>query len=240
MQTATAVEISKCKQCACGSKLAAQYVCLLPEKCNNQFLYCDDENCSSKHDHRMAKITSVMQHLKNQVGEFREKVSTLKSNLSDLFPTFEKLVKFYTASQKALSQKNSPQDGKKYRYLDELVAKIDKLYNEVDSYSLSLDELQIEYKLEEMIKTVDVQGERLKEEFTEVATLAKMDEELLWNIYEEAISTDYVNQELMDKFSPSNWNTYHGLQIKALKSKLDKKEAEFQAFKTLVEQKLQI
>ncbi|CDW85351.1 UNKNOWN [Stylonychia lemnae] len=236
------VDYSKCKLCSCNSGYPAQYVCAFQDTCRGLPLYCEEENCSDQHNHKIQKITTAMQNILNEQWQFGENVSTYKTNFIDRSANYLPLINYYSVSQKELEIQNSPQENqeKKYQYLDQTITITSGLHTNVMKFINKLEDLQSEYKLEEMNQICKEEGSKLRQIYDQISTLGPMDEQLLWNIYEEPILSDYVNPELMSKFSPQNWNTYHGLKIKALKSKLEKQEQGFQEFKMQVFAKLQI
>ena len=60
---ANRVDLEKCKPCDCGSNLPAQYVCLYQngdKRCSGLKQYCEYEECSYQHDHRLSTILQVV------------------------------------------------------------------------------------------------------------------------------------------------------------------------------------
>ena len=128
------VDPEKCSPCSCGSNLPAQYVCTNRNTCSGLRQYCEYEDCSNQHDHRLRTIVNVMVEFQKKEKEFREKVNQLKLNIVDKFDDYMALVDFLSDSQTQLLKKRSDLTPENYIFLGQKSKQIEKLDAKVNQY----------------------------------------------------------------------------------------------------------
>ncbi|CDW91519.1 UNKNOWN [Stylonychia lemnae] len=219
------VDFDKCPPCQCGSNLPAQFVCRFRDSCSGLLMYCEDDSCADQHEHRIFTIASVLQLLNKKVSDFKELVKILKGKLVDKYQKYEPIIKFYSECQKNLIEEGQiTKDGRKHLYLDKRIDQIDKLSKDVDAYLESIELLQLEYNLMEIMELMETKGKEYESEYEQVSTLSDLNDKLLQEIYPEAIALDYENEDLMNEFTQDNWNTFHKLKNYSIKKELNQKD----------------
>ncbi|CDW80005.1 UNKNOWN [Stylonychia lemnae] len=231
------VDINKCNPCLCGSNMPAQFVCRFKPSCSGLPMYCEEDDCSDQHNHQLCTIVTAMKQMNKKESDFKEQITQLKQRLVHNFTSYEPLIKFYSECQKILVKEESIV--RQHLFLDDRVAQVDTLSQDVEVYFQQLVVLQEEYDLDGMTQLIETQGEEYKKIYKELESLGEMNDKLLQEIYPEAIASDYENEKLMNEFQPQNWNTYHKLKHYALKKEINGKDERIRKLEQKVEEILQ-